>query len=162
MIVNKILIKIYIGFNDIPTFEEISHFSFYCSREIENILDPHEITVKNNSISYSVSETSYNKDDLLLTIDIGCDTFLSLDNTSSNFLDVFESLAADLVDPERNEYGLKADVVDFTNLQYQSYDGGSFDEGNFSDSDNYDDLIEDFKSEIEERKESNIKVWLFS
>lgn len=37
---------------------------------------------------------------------------------------------------------------------------GNFDEGNFSDSDDYDDLIKDFKNEIEEKNASIIKKWL--
>ena len=161
MTTNKILASIYIGFNRAPTSEEMADFADYCSREIENTLDPTEIKILGNSENrFSVSEASYSKDESLLTIVIGCDASLTLKDVHDKFLDVFDSLASDLIDPDNNEYGLKADLIDFTNLKYQSYSEGNFDEGNFSDSDDYDDLIEDFKNEIEEKNASIIKKWL--
>ena len=163
MTTNKILASIYIGSNRTPTPEEMADFVDYCSREIENTLDPTEIKIPGNSETrFSVSEASYSKDESLLTIVIGCDTSVSLKDVHDKFLDVFDSLASDLVDPENNEYGLKADLIDFTNLKYQSYSEGNFDEGNFSDSDDYDSVIEDFKNEIEEKNASIIKKWLAS
>jgi U3 small nucleolar ribonucleoprotein component len=163
MSVHKILAKVYLGSNLDPTTQEISDITYYCAREIENTLAPREIHLQSNSITkFSVSEATYNKDESLITIEVGCDATISLEQSCHNFRDVFESLAADLVDPEKNEYGLKADLIDFTNLQYQSYSEGDFDEGNFSDSDDYVDLIEDFRTEIEDNKGSIINKWLTS
>ena len=49
MTTNKILASIYIGSNRAPTPEEMADFVDYCSREIENTLDPTEIKIPGNS-----------------------------------------------------------------------------------------------------------------